>query len=1288
MATKCPRCGRENAETARYCGGCGLPLQPARQCSRCGHRSPTGDAYCGECGQDLRGPDSGGGRPPPPLPPQTPSLAQPTAFANGRYVVRKFLGEGGKKKVYLAQDTLLDREIAFALIKAEGLDEASRARITREAQAMGKLGSHPHIVTVYDLGEHEGQPYMVIELMRGGDLEGLLKKAPEHKLTLEKALDLSAAICRGLEYAHTRGIIHRDIKPGNIWLTEAGLAKVGDFGLALASERARLTAEGMMVGTVLYMPPEQAMGGEAGPAADLYSLGATLYEMVAGRPPFLGQDAVGIIGQHLNTPPVSPGRYRADLPAALEALIMQLLEKDPAKRPASATEVLTRLGAIASGATAESDITTGAPLGPSPIYRRVFVGREAELRRLQSAFDAAVAGQGGLVMVVGEPGIGKTALCEQLATYAGLRGGRTLVGHCYEKGSLSLPYLAFVEAMRSYVLDSSASELHRLLGSGAPYLSRIVSEVRERLQVAPPPAAGGEEDHYRLLQSVSDFLGSAAVERPLLMVLEDLHDADQGTLDMLSHVAHSLAGRRLLVVGTYRDVAVDRGHPLSAALAELQRLASFERVALRGLTADEVQRMLSAIAGSRIDWGLSEAVYRQTEGNPLFVQEVLRHLVEEGILREERGTWKALAETPAVMRIPEGLRDVIGKRLTRLSPECNRLLQTAAVIGREFPLKVLQKVAAASEEALYDACQEATAAAVVEERAQVGGNVTYRFAHAFFRQILYEEVIAPRRIRLHQQVARVLEEGYGARKREHAAELAEHYSHSSDPADLTKAVHYGEMAAERASAVFADAEAARLLQQALQVQEVLDPEDKAKITDLHLLLGYVLAQSGESRHAFQVEAPTALALAQAIGDQERAGSACLLALHAFAWSKSLYAFSSPEFRQWMERVRLYVAPDNPHRVLFEGIAEGSRLSVRKLSERRDLISRALEAATSLGDARSWCLVAMCWVWLHPPQYAATSLQAAEELAMVVRGQGPPRLNSLLLRGYYTVVAVYVAGVFLMHGLREQAEEMSGAAKEMAERIGRSNVSRRNDRVITMWWDCVWAVVDGRLEEALQTSQRLKALGDEAGISDIARVFALPGHRARLLLGGAEEALAQVLPDEPRPQLRTVILAHLGQRAQVGELLERLVVERPDFGTPEDSMAEEADVSLLEAAVLVEHHQAAHMLLTRLAECGGRTTGDWLPTCTGRHLGAAAQMLGKPEEALGYYEQALDIATRVCFRPEVALIRLQLAELFLEHYPGRRSEAMAHLSFAVGEFREMKMGPALERALGHRGLLKA
>ena len=253
------------------------------------------------------------------LPPRRPDVsadaAIPESFASGRYAVKKFLGEGGKKKVYLAHDTLLDRDVAFALIKTEGLDDVGRDRITREAQAMGRLGAHPHIVSVFDLGETppdgrgqggHGQPYIVTELMGGGDVEGLIEKAPEHRLPLERTLrDRHRRSAEGWSSPTPR---HRPPRPqarqrladGATGTAEARRLRPGRRARPLA----RLTQAGMMVGTVSYMPPEQAMGGEVTPRSDLYCLGAMLYEMVTGRPPFVGDESVAIISQHLNTPPV------------------------------------------------------------------------------------------------------------------------------------------------------------------------------------------------------------------------------------------------------------------------------------------------------------------------------------------------------------------------------------------------------------------------------------------------------------------------------------------------------------------------------------------------------------------------------------------------------------------------------------------------------------------------------------------------------------------------------------------------------------------------------------------------------------------------------------------------------------------------------------------------------------------------------------------------------------------------------------------------------------------------
>ncbi|MDZ4278138.1 MAG: protein kinase, partial [Dehalococcoidia bacterium] len=733
---RCSSCGRENPDDASFCNACGSPLAPS--CPGCGRTSPHGSSFCNRCGTQLAPPGPSAAAPAP-----EPAPALPASFAGGRYQVQRFLGEGAKKRVYLARDSRLEREVALAVIKTEGLDVEGLIRVRREAQAMGRLGSHPHVVTVHDIGEEDGQPFIVMEHMSGGSLEDQLRRAENRRLPSEDVLRIAGQVCQALEHAHGTGIVHRDVKPGNIWFGQDGTAKLGDLGLAVAIDRSRLTQEGMMVGTALYMSPEQALGGEITARADLYSFGCVLYETVAGRPPFFADDIVAVISQHLNTQPIAPSWHSPDCPPALEALVLRLLEKDPTQRPASAAEVKQALDAIdvVAPAVAPEPAAEASYEQHRPLYRRTFVGRERELDALKSAFDGALSGEGQLAMVVGEPGIGKTTVCEQLATYAALRGGRALVGHSYEEGSLTLPYLPFVEVMRSYVLNRDVEALRDELGSGAAEVARIVSEIRDCIDIEPVPARDPEEERYRLLHAVTTFLHNAASVQPLCIILEDLHDADHATLDLLTHLARNLAGARLLIVGTYRDVEVDRAHPLSPALVELRRSAGFQRIPLRGLTADEVQRMLSGIVQQDVAWELSEAVYRQTEGHPLFVQEVVRYASEGGFIVRSGGQWQQTSQEPLTAFMPEGLRDVIGKRLSRLSDECDALLSVAAVIGREFPLQTLRAVGGMEEEQLVGGLEEAMRLGILEERSQVG-DVRYRFAHAFFRQTLYEEMIA------------------------------------------------------------------------------------------------------------------------------------------------------------------------------------------------------------------------------------------------------------------------------------------------------------------------------------------------------------------------------------------------------------------------------------------------------------------------------------------------------------------------------------------------------------------
>jgi len=910
------------------------------------------------------------------------------------------------------------------------------------------------------------------------------------------------------------------------------------------------------------------------------------------------------------------------------------------------------------------------------------VGRNAELRQLQAAFDGAATGTSGLVMVVGEPGIGKTSVCEQLAAHAGVSGGLALTGHCYEEGSLSLPYLPFIEVMRSYVLARDAEGLRADLAGNAADVARIVPEVRDRLGHLPePPPGDPEEQRWRLLQAVTGFLRSMSQVQPLLLVLEDLHDADRGTLDLLVDLSRNLDGARLLITGTYRDVEVDRQHPLSNTLADLRRSANFLRVPLRGLTADEVQRMMAAVAQRTIPWGFSELIHRQTEGNPLFVQEMLRYLVEEGLVSEQEGSLRRVGDETLAGRIPEGLRDVIGKRLSRLSEKTNQVLGIAAVIGRDFRLDVLQAVANLPAEEVEGALEAATSIAVVEQRPALGA-LGFRFTHAFFRQTLYEEIFAARRLRLHQQVGRALEALYGRRVDEHAAELAEHFAQSTDPTDLAKALEYSERAAQRAMSVYAYGEAVKHQEQALKVLEVLDPDDKVKRCDLLLALGDGLLAFGESQRVLEVVAPVAFELARALADRRRASVACQLIRPTTTGAPEAYL---PQIRLWAGRSIEWADVGTAN----QGWAELMLLQLHRIEGNSEAAKsaqqRAIALALALGDL-DLLVETTDRIFVGsqvPPEEEEQRRTLADQMSgYPVEMATTRRLPSFLSN---------LGGVCLTGGRRGDAEQWWQKATYLATRRGDAESAFTPLQI-----EALSATLDGRLDAAIEAGGRLANIGIAKGLENFGRnASGRAVRRALVFLGRADEAILTI-PEPPTLMnsngvfwgQRALMLACMENNDACNALLDRFLTER-DFGNPNDPTPTASLRYLLEAAATARHLRMCRTLYPRLSPLAGSIHYEtWMLFCIGRSVGAAAALLGDTDKARTYYQQAIEVCTKVRFRPELALTRLQLAELLLDHYPAERAEAIEHLDFAIRECRDMKMAPSLERAVGRRAALGA
>jgi DNA-binding NarL/FixJ family response regulator len=909
-----------------------------------------------------------------------------------------------------------------------------------------------------------------------------------------------------------------------------------------------------------------------------------------------------------------------------------------------------------------------------------FVGRQAELQRLKAAFEAAASGQGTLIMLVGEPGIGKTALCQQLVSFVDKRGGVPLVGHCYPDGSASLPYQPFVEVFESLARQRDTETLRLELGSSANEVARMVPALRAVLQVELAAPENPEDDRLRLLSGVLGCLRNIGATHPLLVVLEDLHDADRGTLDLLVYLARHLAGIPLLVVGTYRDVEVDRAHPLAAGLAELRRVSQFERVHLRELSVNDVQRLLASSSQQAIPRPLAELVHHRSGGNALFVHELLRFLVSEGLVERRDGALRRVDEVSLAGQMPEGLRDVVGKRLSRLSPAANQVLSVASVIGREFSLEVLRRVQARPDDELESALEEALDASMVEERSAGAATITYRFTHAFFQQTLYDEILAPRRLRLHRQVAGALEEVHARRLEEYAAELAEQYAFSSDAADLAKAVAYGELAARRATEVFAYGEAARQLERALAVQDLVDPNDQVRRCDLLLKLGEALQPAGEFERVIRQVAPDALALAEAISDRARAFRACRLALNCLHAQGFGYSAAQPEYLTWAERAGQYADADSVERIHTDLALAQTRFPRGQFAEARALRLEALALARERADPEALFRSAVDLLQVNAPQHWDECVCLAEEATHWPReGVSGRTLGALL----------YIAGrVQLAQGERARAEEIW---RQMEDLAGRTHVVEVSLHVDTR--DAALAIVDGKLEKALALSERYIERANESGATIRGRLFGLRLLTAPVLYLGRSEIWLNAFNEYagtasgggaafdsaiPLAAARAMCLVQL-RRAEEARTLVRPLLDQE--GSSDVEIPIGLLVVLLQAAVVLEHRVAARALAAQLASVAHLAVGEQFYTCLGRHLGDAAILADDRAAARAYYVQALGAAGKIRFRPEIALAHLSLAELLSEDADdAAQSEAQEHLAVAIPELRDMKMQPGLERAL--------
>ena len=518
--------------------------------------------------------------------------------------------------------------------------------------------------------------------------------------------------------------------------------------------------------------------------------------------------------------------------------------------PAVESEEATRERNAALSSTVEQSLPIGGFLGSLPSGS--LVGRNAELARILSAVDAVGGGEGRLIMLAGEPGIGKTRLAQEVTLHLRNRSFLVAAGRCYEPQQ-AVPFYPFLEAL-AVLYAVAPSAIQSEAGRRWADLGQLLPE-----QFASQPAAApaGRGDQQRLFRAVTAFLQAIAEQTPLAILLDDLHWADQSSLDLLLHVARHTRSSPILLLGTYRDVEVGRYHPVERALHDLRRESLLEEIAIRRLDRGGTAALTAATFGeAEVSEEFAELVHGQTEGNPFFTQEVLRALVERGDVFRRDGVWDRRAVGD--IEVPKSIRSAIGERLSRLDDEVQEVLHEASVLGQTFRFDDLERMSGRDERALEEALEKAAEAGLLRE----AGRDNYGFNHALTQQTLYAEVSSRRRRRLHLAAGEALEQLLKRARETRPAEVAWHFLEGDD---AERALPYAILAGDQAEAVFAHTEAEEHYRTALDLAEGLG--DEAREVEVREKLGGLLTAAIRYPEALEMLERTAQ-IYQARGDQE------------------------------------------------------------------------------------------------------------------------------------------------------------------------------------------------------------------------------------------------------------------------------------------------------------------------------------------------------------------------------------------------------------------------------------
>jgi DNA-binding SARP family transcriptional activator/tetratricopeptide (TPR) repeat protein len=938
------------------------------------------------------------------------------------------------------------------------------------------------------------------------------------------------------------------------WTARSGVA-LGGGGLREAERAARELIERSPYREVAYRILMEALAADGNPAEAL-----RVYERLRQ-----------VLRDELGTNPAPEVR----------ALHRELLAGEEAAAPATTPPA--------------ADEPRRPPLPPllSPRERGIFVGREAELRTLREAWQRARGGDRELVLVAGAPGIGKTRLASEFAVQAHVEG-TVLYAACPQEPML--PYQPLVEALRHYALGHPLDQELGRLGPGAAELALLIPEIRAAMPAeASAPPEDPESRRYLMFDAVAALIEAASAGRPILLILDDLHWADPPTLQLLRHLLDSQRRASLLIVGTYRDAEVVAGEPLADLLADLRRARRLERIRLGGLDEEEIASLMAFYAGSEAPETLRRTLHEGTEGNPFFVEEVMRHLIETGALFEREGRWTS-ALTVEEIGVPEGVEDVLLSRLARLSDNSLAALRSGAILGREFTFGVLQPMSGLDDDKLISALEEALDAQLIVEEPPHASGPRYGFTHSLVRETLLKGIGTARAQRMHADAAKAIELVGGSESDLQIAALALHYRLAGQAGDPARGVEFSLRAGNRARELLAWDDAALHLDGAVALLEAEgeEPEQRAQLlislADLMVMIGDVgrqLAYLGRAR-----------VLCERLGDEQRAARVHSRLGMAYTLMDSIYAefFDLGKAFDHFEAAgevldRKRVQPARGH--LLTAIATANTYAFH-IDRGIAAAEEAMTIADELDDGLLWIGAAEsnCWHQFAAGnlEYAFRTLESCFEAAdtrrrpflawtaMNMAGQhawgigNPDRAQAFFERGgglpyiertaYRHLVADGLGRCHLSRGDLAEARRMLPDAKPVW-------LTHALKPLLDLW-EGRWTEVEELAAEVLDTSMRTGNRWDQWSAQHFqGRVLALRGeHEAATAL--LEHALATVVEGRA-PQFELWVRPDLARSlAETGRLDEaRAEVERcrEILGNGQEWTGRAGHVDLADAVVL-------------------------------------------------------------------------------------------------------------------------